>query len=167
MPESRIRPAVAADLPALTEIYNHYIRHTPITFDLEPFSVEGRRKWFDQFAGASPYRLLVAAEEGAVLGFATSSPFRPKPAYRTTVETSVYCAPDHTGQGLGFRLYSALFDALRGEELHQALALIPCPNEPSEKLHRRCGFTLVGVMPEVGYKFDRYWDVALYEKRLA
>lgn len=85
-----IRPAAEADLERLTEIYNYYIVNTPITFDLEPFSVEERRGWFGEHASSGPHRLLVADVEGGVGGYVTSSLFRVKAAYRTSVETSIY-----------------------------------------------------------------------------
>jgi phosphinothricin acetyltransferase len=161
-----IRPAVTADLERLTEIYNHYILTTPATFDIEPFTLERRRAWMQEHAGHGPHRLLVAEERDTVLGYASSGQFRVKRAYDTTVETSVYCAPDWTGRGLGKLLYSALFDALKGEDLRMALAAITLPNEASVRLHLGFGFQQTGVLHEVGRKFDRYWDVAWFEKRL-
>ena len=101
-----------------------------------------------------------------VLGYATSSPFRPKPAYSTSVEVSVYCAPEAAGRGIGTLLYKALFEALEGEDLHRAYAGIAQPNEASARLHARFGFRHIGTYEEVGRKFGRYWDVAWYEKKL-
>ncbi len=154
------------DLPRLTDIYNHYVLTAPATFDLEPFTVEGRRPWFSQFEASGPHRLLVADNGGAVVGYASSGRFRPRRAYDTTVETTVYCAPDATSRGIGRTLYAALFEALRGEDLRLAIAGITLPNAASIALHDSFGFTLSGVMHAVGRKFDRYWDVAWYEKRL-
>ncbi len=85
-----IRPANRVDLPRLTEIYNHYVIHTPVTFDLEPYTVERRAAWFEQFSLTGRYRLVVAEENGVVLGYAGTTRFRVKPAYDTTVETTVY-----------------------------------------------------------------------------
>lgn len=161
-----MRYAREDDLPRLTEIYNHYVLTSPVTFDIGPFTVEQRRSWLAQFATAGPHRLLVAEEEGVVLGQAGSHQFRAKKAYDTTVETMVYCAPDATGCGIGPLLYAALFDALRDEDLRAAMAVITLPNDASIALHERFGFTLAGVMHDIGRKFDRYWDVAWYEKRL-
>lgn len=161
-----IRYARGDDLPRLTEIYNHYVLTTPITFDLEPFTVEQRREWFAKFAATGRHRLLVAEEDGVVLAYAGSHEFRPRKAYDTTVETTVYCAPESTGRGIGTLLYGALFEALRGEDLHLAIAGTTLPNDASVALHERFGFVLVGVMHDVGRKFDRYWDVGWYEKRL-
>ena len=166
MSDIEIRPAAAPDLTALTEIYNHYVTATPITFDVEPFTPETRKPWLDQFAEKGPYRLQVAARADRVLGYACSVRFRPKPAYRTSVETSVYLAPDSTGRGLGRRLYGALFEALRGEELNRAYAGITLPNPASVALHQSFGFRSIGVYHEVGHKLGRYWDVEWFEKRL-
>lgn len=154
------------DLPRLTEIYNHYILASPATFDIEPFTLEQRRDWFQQFATAGPYRLFVAERDGVVTGFACASRFRTKKAYETTVETTVYCAPEAAGRGIGTLLYAALFEALRGQDLRMAVAAITLPNPASIALHERFGFRLTGVLHAVGRKFDRYWDVAWYEKRL-
>ena len=167
MTDLLVRDAREADLSRINEIYNHYVLTSPATFDIEPITAEQRRAWFARFAASGRHRLLVAEERGSVLGYADSHQFRDKKAYDTTVETTVYCAPEATGRGIGPLLYAALFDALRGEDLRTALAAITLPNAESVALHERFGFTLVGVMHDVGRKFDRYWDVAWYEKRLA
>ena len=161
-----VRPARDDDVPRMTEIYNHYVLTTAITFDLEPFTVEERRSWFQQFATAGARRLLVAEQAGVVLGYAGSHQFRTRRAYDTTIETTIYCAPEATGRGIGTLLYRALFEALEGEDLRVAIAGTTLPNDASVALHERFGFALVGVMHEVGRKFGRYWDVAFYEKRL-
>jgi phosphinothricin acetyltransferase len=161
-----VRAAVAGDLQALTDIYNHYVVNTAITFDLQPFTPEGRRAWFDEHAAAGRHRLLVAADEGIVLGYATSSRWRPKAAYETTVETSVYCRAGAVGRGIGTALYTALFDALRSEDIHRLVAGVSLPNPESIALHERFGFRPVGVFPGVGRKFDRFWDVAWFERPL-
>ena len=161
-----IRPAAIDDLPGLTEICNHYTIHTPITFDLEPFTVEQRRAWFEKFADTGRHRLLVAVDGGTVAGFAGTSQFRAKAAYDTTVETTIYCAPEATGRGIGSMLYAALFEALRGEDIRMAIAGITLPNDGSVRLHERFGFVRVGLMHGVGRKFGQYWDVAWYERVL-
>ena len=161
-----IRDAREADLPRINDIYNHYVLTSPVTFDFEPTTSEQRRDWFGRHSSAGPHRLFVADDGGSVLGYADSHQFRQKPAYDTTVETTVYCAPEAVGRGIGRLLYTALFDVLRGRDLRIAIAGITLPNDGSVALHERFGFALVGVMHEVGRKFDRYWDVAWYEKRL-
>jgi phosphinothricin acetyltransferase len=162
-----VRPARPADLARLTEIYNHYIVTTPATFDLEPFSPQQRRAWLEEHADDGPHRIFVAEDQGAVLGYASSGRFRTKRAYDTTVETSIYCAPEATGRGLGKLLYAALFEAIKGEDLYLAVAAITLPNDASVGLHQGFGFELTGTLHAVGRKFGRYWDVAWFEKRLA
>jgi phosphinothricin acetyltransferase len=164
--EVAIRTARDDDFPRLTEIYNHYIRKTAITFDIQPYTVESRRPWFEQFSDSGPHRLFVAEQDGIVVGYSGSHKFRDKQAYETTVETTIYCAPEGTGHGVGTALYTALFEAIRDEDLHIAIAGITLPNDASVALHERFGFVLTGVMHHVGRKFDRYWDVAWFEKRL-
>jgi len=166
--EVQVRPGVEGDLEALTEIYNHYVRETSITFDTAAFTPEERRPWLLSHPEDGPYRLMVAVatEPQEILGYATSSPYRAKPAYGTSVETTVYVAPHSGRRGIGTLLYKALLDALSGEDLHRAYAGIAQPNEASTRLHERFGFRYVGTYHEVGRKFGRYWDVAWYEKEL-
>lgn len=161
-----VRPAVRDDLPRLTEIYNYYIINTPITFDLEPKSVESRVSWFEQFALAGRHRLLVAEEDGLVVGYAGTMRFRPKAAYDTTVETTIYCSSQATCKGIGSHLYAALFEAIAGEDIRRIVAGYTLPNPASAALHQRFGFKQVGIFSEVGRKFDRYWDVAWQERPL-
>jgi phosphinothricin acetyltransferase len=161
-----IRPAVRADLPRLTEIYNHYVVNTPITFDLEPYTVEKRVAWLDQFSTAGRHRLLVAEENSVVLGYAGTTRFRAKAAYDTTVETTIYCAQDAIGKGIGSRLYAALFEALKDEDVRMIVGGYTLPNDASAALHDRCGFKRVGIFREVGRKFGRYWDVQWTERPL-
>jgi phosphinothricin acetyltransferase len=164
MAEIRIRPAVRADLPRLTEIYNYYVVNTPVTFDVEPYTVERREAWFAQFGATGRYRLLVAESDGSVVGYAGTTRFRPKAAYETTVETTVYCAPEAVGKGFGRRLYAALFEALRGEDIHRVVAGYTLPNAATAALHERFGFRVVGVFSENGSKFGKYWDVCWTER---
>ncbi len=173
----QIRPAALSDLSALTALYNHYVTTTAVTFDIEPFTVEARRSWFDTFDTTGPHRLFVAVDtergaadlavdDGTLAGCVFSGTFKTKPAYATTVESSIYVAPNATGRGLGPRLYETLFDALGGLDLHRVFAGIALPNPASIALHERFGFQRVGVLDEVGRKFGRYWSVAWYEKHL-
>lgn len=166
MAEVLIRPATRTDLPRLTEIYNHYVVNTPVTFDLEPHAVENRVAWFAQFAPTGRHQLMVAEEDGTVMGYAGTTRFRAKAAYDPTVETTIYCSPDAISKGLGSRLYAALFDALAGEDVHRIVAGYTLPNAASAALHKRFGFQPVGVFHDVGRKFGRYWDVAWSERPL-
>jgi len=162
----RIRPANRADLTRLTEIYNYYVVHTPVTFDVEPYTVERRAAWFEQFALTGRYRLVVAEEDGLVMGYAGTTRFRVKPAYDTTVETTVYSSPEAVGKGVGRKLYAGLFDALADEDIHRIVGGYTLPNAASAKLHAMFGFKSVGIFSEVGYKFGRYWDVQWTERPL-
>jgi phosphinothricin acetyltransferase len=161
-----VRPAIAGDLTALNDIYNQYVAETHFTFDVEPMTADARREWFTHYDGSGRYRVMVADSEGVVVGYASSGRFRPKPAYETSIETSIYLAPDSIGRGAGSRLYAALFKALEGEDVHRAYAGIALPNPASIGLHERFGFKRVAHFTEQGRKFGRYWDVAWYEKQL-
>jgi phosphinothricin acetyltransferase len=166
MSQLQIRPAVRGDLPRLTEIYNYYVVNTPITFDLQPWTVEQRVGWFDEHAGTKRHRMFVADDAGVVAGYACTGPFRDKAAYDTSAEVSIYCAHDARRRGIGSMLYRALFDAVRPEDLNRLLAGITLPNEASVNFHRKFGFTSVGVFTETGRKLGRYWDVVWMERPL-
>jgi phosphinothricin acetyltransferase len=164
MSEMRIRTAERGDLARMTEIYNYYVLNTPVTFDVEAYTVERRETWFGQFGSTGRHRLLVAEEDGAVMGYAGTTRFRPKAAYETTVETTIYCAPEAVGKGMGRRLYTELFELLKGEDIHRFVAGYALPNAATEALHRRFGFKVVGVFSENGRKFGKYWDVCWVER---
>lgn len=164
MADVYIRPATRDDLPRLVEIYNYYVIHTPITFDVEPYTVEKRAAWFEQFAPTGRYRLLVAESDATIVGYAGTMRWRPKAAYDTTVETTIYCAHDAVGKGIGRRMYEALFEALRGEDVHRYVAGYTMPNAATAALHERLGFKQVGIFSEVGRKFGKYWDVCWMER---
>jgi phosphinothricin acetyltransferase len=167
MADFAIHAACLDDLEALTDIYNHYIVHTAITFDLQTFTPAERRLWFDDHAASGRHRLLVATDDqGRCLGYASSSRWRPKPAYNRTVEASVYCRPDARGRGCGTALYAALFAALEHEDVHAIVAGVSLPNPASLSLHERFGFRPVGVFHAVGWKFGQFWDVAWFERSL-
>lgn len=166
--EVQVRPGVEGDLDALTDLYNHYVRETSITFDTAVLTSRERRPWLLSHPEDGPHRLMVATEADTqeILGYATSSPFRAKAAYGTSVEVTVYVSPHAPRRGVGTLLYKALFAALEREDVHRAYAGIAQPNEASTRLHERFGFRHVGTYHEVGRKFGRYWDVAWYEKEL-
>jgi len=163
------RPAVLADLPRLAEIYNHYILNTPITFNTTPFTVEGFRGWFEEHSDGKRHRLVVAVEKGGagqIIGYAGTGLFRPKEAYETTVETTIYRSHECTQRGVGTLLYRALFELIAGEDIHRVVAGVTLPNPASVRLHERFGFRHVGTFTENGRKFGKYWDVAWFERRL-
>jgi phosphinothricin acetyltransferase len=157
-----IRRADEGDLPALLDIYNHYVLNTPVTFDIEPRTLAQRQEWFAQFRAGGRYQCFVAVEAGKAVGWASSHPFKERAAYDTTIETSVYLAPDAAGRGLGRRLYDTLFAALRTEDIHRAYGGITLPNAASVALHDAFGFKHIGTYEEVGRKFGRFWDVGLF-----
>lgn len=161
-----IRPGAISDLETVNGIYNYYIAHTAITFDVEPWPLDKRAEWFTHYRTTGRHRFLVAEIEGVIAGYATSSRLRPKAAYDTSVETSVYLSPAQTGRGLGSRLYQALFECLAAEDVHRAYAIIALPNPASIQLHRRFGFHPVGILHEVGRKFGSYHSVEWFEKSL-
>jgi phosphinothricin acetyltransferase len=162
-----VRPASPEDLPSLTEIQNHYVTHTHITFDLRPFTPEQRVPWFHEHSDGRRSRLLVACDsQDGVLGYACTGRHRTKEAYDTTVEASVFCRPEAAGRGIGTLLYTALFDAIADQDIHRIVAGIAQPNVASNALHRRFGFTTIGVFSQVGRKFEKYWDVMWMERPL-
>lgn len=165
MSGAQVRPARAADAPALAGIYNHFVETTAITFDVAPVSVADREQWIAGFAETGRHRLRVVEEDGLVLGWACSRRFRDRAAYDPSIEVSVYLHPDAGGRGLGSLLYRTLFAELAGEDIHRAYAGITLPNDASLAIHRRFGFEDCGVMREVGRKFGRFWDVQWMEKR--
>ncbi len=164
MDESAIRHAELGDVPALLEIYNHYVLNTHITFDLEPRTLDQRLAWLATFGTVGRYQCFVAVRGARVIGWASSSPFKERVAYQTSVETSVYLAPGEAGREVGLRLYRTLFEAIGQADVHRAYGAISLPNEASIRLHTRTGFAHVGTYREVGRKFDRFWDVAIYER---
>lgn len=161
--DGSVRPAIDDDAAAVAEIYNHYVRTSHATFDVEPVGIDERRGWLAEHAGG-PHRVFVALDGEHVVGFARSGRYRLRAAYETTVETGAYVNPTFVGRGVGAALYRALFKALEGEDVHRALAGIVLPNDASIALHERSGFRCVAHFSEQGRKFGRYWDVDWYER---
>ena len=163
----RIRDAKEEDLPRLLEIYNHYVEHTSITFDIECKTLGMRRGWFEDFDAASRHRLLVIEDAGRVGGYASSRTFRARGAYDRSVETSIYLAAETTSKGHGSALYGHLLRELESDDsVHRAYGGVTLPNEASVALHQKMGFKQVGIFSEVGFKFGRYWDVVWFERAL-
>lgn len=159
-----VRPAVAADLPAVAAVYDHQVLSGVATFDLEP---QGTTYWEQRLAALGPGDHLLVAEEGdVVLGYAASSPYRPRPAYARTREVSVHLDPAAQGRGVGTTLYAHLLDLLPADGIRTVLAVVALPNPASRALHRRSGFEPVGVLREVGFKHDRWIDTELWQRRL-
>lgn len=166
MPTPLIRNAVKADLEAIVAILNPYILETAITFDTEPYTMESRLPWWHQFANKGRHQCLVAVQDGSIKGYACSAPLRPKKAYDTSVEVSIYQPLDKAIRGLGSLLYKDLFERLATEDVHRAHALVTLPNDKSYQFHKKFGFNEIGVLNEAGRKFDRYHDVCWMEKKL-
>ena len=161
-----VRHGDERDLERINDIYNHYVRETPITFDIEEITMDERREWLTHYAPSGRHQLFVADENGLVVGYATSSPVQPRRAYETSVATSIFCALDAVGRGVGSALYRRLFASLEGEDVHRAYGGITVPNAASFALHERFGFRQVAYFNEQGRKFGKYWDVAWFEKEL-
>jgi len=164
MSDVSIRRVEQSDLPALLDIYNHYVINTPITFDIEPRTLAQRQEWLDQFKPTGRFQCFVAVRGGKAIGWASSVKFKDRAAYDTSVESGIYLAPNETGRGLGRRLYATLLEALAREDIHRAFGGVTQPNEASVGLHLAMGFRHVGTYKEVGRKFGRFWDVAWYER---
>jgi L-amino acid N-acyltransferase YncA len=158
-----IRGAREADLPTIAAVYAQEAREGWATFDTEGRS---REAWREQLGGGVGQHLLVAEEDGVVLGYASSTRFRPKPGYDLTRETTIYLTAEARGRGVGRGLYDQLLDRLAADGMHRALAAVALPNDASVALHRACGYTEVGVMREVGRKLGRWIDVLWWQRGL-
>ena len=159
-----IRHATVADAEALRRIYNHEVEHTTATFDLVPRTLEEQEAWIRDREGA--LGVVVAEHDGHVVGFASLSPYRPKPAYNTTVEDSVYVDREARGLGAGKALLAEVVAMAEARGFHTIIAHISDPDGASVALHRACGFTVVGIQKEVGRKFGRWLDVTVMQRML-
>lgn len=161
-----IRPSLEADLPAITAIYAHHVLNGTGTFETEAPSVTdmlARRA--DVLAKGLPY--LVAEEDGSVLGFAYGNWFKPRPAYRFSVEDSIYLAPDQQGKGLGRLLLTELLARCEAVGIRKVMAVIgDSANAGSVGVHRALGFTQVGVVESCGWKFGAWRDIVIMQKTL-
>ncbi len=165
-PSLRVEAAREADLAAVTAIYEHHVVTGTSSFDLEGWPLARWRRVRAELHPAAGHHLLVARRGEAVVGWAKSGEHRAKPAYATSVETSVYVAPTATGTGVGSALYRELLGLLPLAGVHRAYAGIAQPNPASVALHERHGFRHIGTFNEVGRKFDRWWDVAWFERAI-
>jgi phosphinothricin acetyltransferase len=165
MSELVIRPYSAADVPAVTRIYGHYVRETVITFETaEPDEAEMASR-FAAIAGKG-HPLLIGEMDGAVIGYAYASTYRPREAYRFTCEDSIYLAPDAVGKGIGGRLLARLIEDSRRAGLRQMLAVITAERANSIRLHEKAGFRMIGRYEALGFKFDRWLDIVHMQKAL-
>jgi phosphinothricin acetyltransferase len=166
MTEVSIRPATPADIPSITRIYAHAVQHGTASFELEPpDEAEMTRRQKALLDGGFPY--LVAISDGAVLGYAYAGPYRARPAYRFSVENSVYVAADAHRRGVGRALMDRLIAESEARGYRLMIAVIgDSAQAPSIALHSAAGFRLVGALEGVGYKFDRWLDTVLMQRAL-
>ncbi|MFE5319155.1 GNAT family N-acetyltransferase [Paenibacillus sp. NPDC056579] len=159
-----IRTAVESDIHAILAIYNEAVLHTVATFDTVPRTLEQQQQWF-QLHGTR-YPVLVAELGGIVVGWASLNPYSDRLAYERTSELSLYIHHDFRGQGIGKKLMDQVLKAGKEAGLHTVLSRITEGNDSSIYIHREFGFDYIGVMREVGFKFDRMLDVILMQKML-
>ncbi|MEO1061514.1 MAG: N-acetyltransferase family protein [Actinomycetota bacterium] len=163
MPDLEIRLARPDDAAAIAEIYNTEVLESTVTFDLEPRTVAEQRAWLDERAGS--YVVLVGVDGDGLAGFASLSPYRDRPAYRTTVENSIYVARTHRGRGVGKALLRELLVVAEDRGFHAVMARIVGGHESSIALHAAVGFEHVGIEREIGRKFGRWLDVVVMQRR--
>ena len=162
-----IRPTTPADIPAITRIYAHAVKHGTATFELEPPDEAEMLRRFEKLrAGSFPY--VVAEVDGAVGGYAYAGAYRERPAYRFTVEDSIYIAPDMQGRGLGRALLTRLIADSEARGFRQMIAVIgDSPRQAASiGLHEALGFRHAGILRDVGYKFGAWRDTALMQRTL-
>ena len=161
-----IRPTVAADLPAITAIYEQAVLYGTATFELIPPDLdEMTRRFGVLMEGGFPH--FVAAVEGRVVGYAYAGAYRPRPAYRFTVENSVYLRPAIHRRGIGMQLLQRLIDESEARGYRQMIAVIgDSANAGSIGVHARCGFQMIGTHPNVGFKFGRWLDTVMMQRAL-
>ncbi len=163
--DATIRAATEGDLEQINAIYNHYVERSHATFDLEPTGMEYRREWFAERQGAR-HHVFAAVSDDEILGYTAAGRYRPRAAYDTTVESSVYVVPGLQGHGLGRALYRVLVEAIDASDVHRVVAGVALPNPASVALHLEFGFHRVAHFSEQGHKFGRYWDVDWYEREV-
>ena len=159
-----VRACTPADIPAICDIYNHYIANTVITFEESPISVVEMQKRVETTLQLFPW--LVYEENEKIIGYAYASKWKDRSAYKHTAEVTVYLHPEHCGKGLGSILYVALIEQLANKNIHALLACIATPNAASERIHEQFGFRQVAHFREVGFKFGRWLDVGYWQKNL-
>jgi phosphinothricin acetyltransferase len=166
MPSLAIRPATEADLPAITGIYDHAVRTGTATFELIPPDLAEMTRRFGALRdGGFPY--LAAELDGAVVGYAYAGPYRPRPAYRFTVENSIYLAPAAHRRGIGIQLLQRLIAECEARGYRQMIAVIgDSANAGSIGVHTRAGFQMIGTHPSVGLKFGRWLDTVMMQLAL-
>jgi L-amino acid N-acyltransferase len=161
-----VRLAERRDAEAIRTIYNVEVAESTVTFDLVPRNLDEQVEWLDEHSGAHPVIVAVDEATGEVVGFGSLSPFHPRPAYRPTVEDSVYVRRDRRGQGVGRLLLDELLRLASDHGFHSVIARIVGGHKASVALHEACGFALIGTQREVGRKFGRWLDIVEMQKLL-
>jgi phosphinothricin acetyltransferase len=162
-----IRPAEARDIPDMREIYNHYVANSTVTFDEDALTLAEMRKKFTRVADLGYPWLVAVSPRGVVLGYAYVTPWNAKAAYRFTVEISIYLGPASTGKGLGSALMAELLERAKAAGIKEVLAIVADRGaDASIRLHERFGFTEVGRMGRVGFKFGRWLGTVQLQKSL-
>lgn len=157
-----VRPATAADADAIARIYNYYIQNTVATFEEDAVLGTAMAARIAEAQGASlPW--LVIEVNGSIAGYAYARPWRPRSAYRYSAETTIYLDHGHEGRRLGTTLYSALLPLLRERGIHVVIGGVALPNDASVALHEKLGFERVATFRQVGFKHDRWVDVAYWQ----
>jgi phosphinothricin acetyltransferase len=162
----RIRAATQGDAAAIADIYAPFVAGSAVSFEAEPPDEAEMRRRIEGGGGAFPW-LAAEEEDGSLIGYAYAAPFRPRHAYRFTVETSVYLRGEAQGRGIGRSLYAPLLALLKAQGFTQAIAAIALPNDASVRLHERLGFRHAGTYERVGHKLGAWWDVGLWQRPLA
>ena len=157
-----IRPAAADDAPAIARIYSHYVLSSTISFEELPASAQEMQRRI-QAVQEQGLPWLVAELDGAVVGYAYATKWKERPAYRFSVETSVYLEAAFHGRGIASALYERLLDLLRQAGVHTVIGGIAQPNPASVRLHEKLGFERVALFREVGRKFERWIDVGYWQ----
>ena len=162
----RLRPAKLADIPAITAIYAHAVRHGTASFELEPpTEVEMTRRMQAALEGKFPY--LAADIDGKLAGYAYASLYRTRPAYRFTVENSVYVAPDMHRRGVGKALLQRLIEECTARGYRQMIAVIGDSDQAASiGVHKACGFEPAGNLKSIGWKFGKWLDTPLMQRAL-
>ena len=156
-----IRAVTREDVEHVVEIYNHYIQTTAITFETEAVSLGEMTNRVEEIAAHYPW--LVLEDNNTLVGYAYGSWYHKRPAYRFTVQTTIYLKPGMARRGYGTQLYTELLLRLRAQEYRTALGIIALPNPASVRLHEKLGFQKVAHLTEVGWKFGRWIDTGYWQ----
>jgi phosphinothricin acetyltransferase len=156
-----IRNVKLSDASALAQIYNYYVKNTPITFEETPIAIDEMQARIEGITASLPW--FVFETHKGVIGYAYANKWKTRVAYRYSVESTVYLDPTEIGKGIGKKLYSQLLSDLKARSVHCVIAGIALPNLPSVGLHEKCGFEKVAHFQEVGWKFETWIDVGYWE----